>query len=197
MGSATATGKRLESEDRRQQLLLFGRDYFADSPLDGAPMGEIARLAGVSKGLLYHYFGNRRGFYLATVRDAVDGLIGAIEDAIATGTDDELRAMITAFAAYCQSNAGIYRAVIRGGHAADDEVSRETNRVRDFILERVTQLTGIDRPTELQRLSLIGWLAFAEAAAGEWVQGSTVSEAAFVDLLIESLNAQLKGHGAI
>lgn len=181
---------RLEPEERKQQLLLFGREYFAESPRDGASMSEIARLAGVSKGLLYHYFGDRHGFYLATVRDAVDGLIETIDDALAAQPTDELRAIISAFAAYCRNNAGIYRAVIRGGHGADTEVMAETQRARDFILDRVLQLIGIRRPTAVQKLRLVGWIAFAEAATDEWVQMSRVSRTEFVDLLIDTLNHQ-------
>lgn len=191
MSGLTRSKDRLQPELRKQQLLLFGRDYFAASPRDGGSMEEIARMAGISKGLLYHYFGDRRGFYLATVRDAVDGLIKAIEEALSKRPDAELRAIIDAFASYCRENSGIYRAVIRGGHGADDEVARETQRARDFILNRVVLLVGIRRPNALQKIGLTGWIAFAEAAADEWVQTSRVSRKDFVNLLIETLDHQV------
>ena len=59
--------RRLSPEERRAELIAFGRRFFAEHPADAFTMDEIAARAGVSKGLLYNYFGGRRGFYVATV----------------------------------------------------------------------------------------------------------------------------------
>ena len=60
-------GTRLTSEERREHLLhvgveLLGRHGTAEISID-----EIARAAGVSKGLLYHYFPTKDDFLLAVL----------------------------------------------------------------------------------------------------------------------------------
>ena len=58
---------RLSSDERRAHLLhvgveLVGRHGTADISIE-----EIARAAGVSKGLLYHYFHTKTDFFVAVL----------------------------------------------------------------------------------------------------------------------------------
>ena len=48
--------RRLSTDARREQLLASGARLLAERPHDEVSIEEIARAAGVSKGLLYHYF---------------------------------------------------------------------------------------------------------------------------------------------
>ena len=61
---------RLEVDERRAQLVRLGIDLFAARAYDEVSIDELARAAGVSKGLLYHYFPTKRDFYVATVSEA-------------------------------------------------------------------------------------------------------------------------------
>src|SRR5580704_2781341 len=65
-----APRSRLEVDARRAQLVRLGIDLFAARAYDEVSIDELARAAGVSKGLLYHYFPTKRDFYIATVREA-------------------------------------------------------------------------------------------------------------------------------
>ena len=46
--------RRLSTDARREQLLASGARLLAQRPYDEVSIEEIARAAGVSKGLLYH-----------------------------------------------------------------------------------------------------------------------------------------------
>jgi AcrR family transcriptional regulator len=54
--------RRLQPEERRQRLLERGAELFAVHSYDELSMREIARAAGISKPLLYHYFPSKRAF---------------------------------------------------------------------------------------------------------------------------------------
>lgn len=181
---------RLDPDERQEQLLQFGHEFFAEHAFDAVSMDDIAEMAGISKGLLYHYFGGRRGFYLATVRHAVDGVLQAMSQA-ATDRGD-LAAIFGAFVDYAADNAGIYNTVIRGGLGADSEVTAETDRVRRRITDYIFAHTRIKEPTPLERIALSGWLAFAEVATGEWVDQKSVSRGAFVEFALGSLGKLLE-----
>ena len=52
---------------KRRQILDGARRVFLDLGFDGASMGEIARVAGVSKGTLYVYFADKHHLFEAIV----------------------------------------------------------------------------------------------------------------------------------
>ena len=61
---------RLNEAERRAQLLALGRRLFTERPYDALSIDDIAAEAGISKGLLYHYFPSKRDFYVAVVDEA-------------------------------------------------------------------------------------------------------------------------------
>lgn len=54
------TRRRLSTEERREQLLSVGARLFSESPYDEVWIEQVAEIAGVSRGLLYHYFPTKR-----------------------------------------------------------------------------------------------------------------------------------------
>ena len=51
-------------EEKRRRMMNAGYRVFAQNSYRKSPMSEIADAAGISKSLLFHYFGNKRGLYL-------------------------------------------------------------------------------------------------------------------------------------
>jgi AcrR family transcriptional regulator len=66
---------RLDVEERRKQLVALGIELFAERTYDDVSIDELAHAAGISKGLLYHYFPTKRDFYIATVKQAAQELL--------------------------------------------------------------------------------------------------------------------------
>src|SRR3954462_8469249 len=61
---------RLQTDERRRQLLEAGAKVFTERSYDDASMAEVARAAGLSKGLLYHYFPRQRDLFVAHLEAA-------------------------------------------------------------------------------------------------------------------------------
>jgi AcrR family transcriptional regulator len=178
---------RLSTTERREQLLLFGRAHFATSGFDADSMQAIAEAAGVSKGLLYHHFGGRRGFYLATVEHVIDGVIAAMSAPARQGFQHELLSMIEGFVTYARENAPIYKALVRGGLGADAEVAAQLDRVRRFATDRIVAVAGLAEPTPTDAIVLTGWISFVESATAQWLDEPRVDQAVFVELLVTTL----------
>src|SRR3979490_1877901 len=68
--STMGTPGRFSVEERARSLLELGLELFSSRPYDDISIEEIARTAGMSKGLLYHYFPSKRDFYVACLRAA-------------------------------------------------------------------------------------------------------------------------------
>src|SRR5687768_17791719 len=75
------TRLRLETDERRKQLVELGLEWFGAKAYDEVSIDDIAEAAGISKGLLYHYFPTKRAFYTACVGEAAAQLLDAITSA--------------------------------------------------------------------------------------------------------------------
>ena len=70
----SSTRTRMSPDTRREQLLTLGVRLFATRSLDDLSIETLAEEAGISRGLLYHYFGNKQDFHTAVVQRAADDL---------------------------------------------------------------------------------------------------------------------------
>src|SRR5215831_531124 len=114
---------RLSPDNRRAQLLSLAVRMFTERPYDDFSMDELAASAGVSKGLLYHYFPSKRGLYLEVLRSAAAELMGLMRLQPDLPPDEQLRAALLAYMTYVRDRADAYRAMLRGGIGTDPEVA--------------------------------------------------------------------------
>jgi AcrR family transcriptional regulator len=64
--------RRQESERKRLQVLGMAGYCFAESGFKKTTMDEVAKRAGVSKGLVFHFFGSKQGLFKAVVEDGLN-----------------------------------------------------------------------------------------------------------------------------
>src|SRR6476659_6416931 len=57
--------RRLSPAERRDQILDAANELFAERGYDEVLVEDIARAAGVTRGLVHHYFGGRKDVYIA------------------------------------------------------------------------------------------------------------------------------------
>lgn len=174
---------RLDVDERRAQLLSLGLAMFSERSYDEVSIDDLARAAGVSKGLLYHYFPTKRDLYVAALEHAARRLL---EDTtmVQEGTPDErLRRGLGTYLAFVERHGKAYVALMRGGIGSDPEVAAILEETRTTFAQRI--LEGM--PTELEgplvRIALRGWIGFVEATSIDWVARREVGKAELVELL--------------
>src|SRR6516225_3385080 len=98
--------------ERPEQLVLH---VFARAGYEAAPMDEIAERAGVSKPMLYTYFGSKEGLYLAYIERAGGQLLDRLLRAAPVGDQSAagLRSRITEFLAFVEEHADGWRVLYR------------------------------------------------------------------------------------
>src|SRR5438105_8048215 len=106
---------RLAPDERRAQLLALGIGLFSHRSYDDFSMDDVAEQAGVSKGLLYHYFPTKREFYIASLRAAASEMLELTDPPRGVPLPEQLRHGVDAYLRYAQDHAAAYRAVLRGG----------------------------------------------------------------------------------
>ncbi len=98
-GGAPPSGHRLPPADRRRELLRAAADCLVERGYAGTSVREICRRAGVSPGLLTHYFPGKTALIAEVYRDVADALAADLAAAVdAAGPDpaERLRAFIRA-----------------------------------------------------------------------------------------------------
>ncbi len=78
-GSGSGRPKVPRAVREREMVDVAGR-LFAERGYHAVSMEEIAQAAGVSKPMVYSYFGSKEGLFLACVQRATDGLIRTLRD---------------------------------------------------------------------------------------------------------------------
>jgi AcrR family transcriptional regulator len=126
---------------RERLILEFAGQQFARDGYHSASMEEIANLAGVSKPMLYAYFGSKEGLYLAyidrTGRELLDRLLGAAEAGAPPLA--RLRARITEFLLFVEQ----YRdgwTVLFAEMSSSRPVAEEVAELRSQIAEAVGRM---------------------------------------------------------
>jgi AcrR family transcriptional regulator len=152
---------------RRRQLLALGSTLFGSRPYDEVSIDEVARTAGISKGLLYHYFPTKRDFYVATVREAATQLIARTKTPDDMGALDRLRAGLDAFFDYVSEHGAAYENLLRSGIGSDMEVAKILDETREAFSARLVEKLEVHG--DLGRLALRGWVGFVEASTLGWL----------------------------
>jgi len=99
--------RRQDSYRRRLAVLKAAGSIFARQGYRGSTVEEIARAAGVSKGLVFHFFGSKQELFRALVEDCLDQWL-ALSEYRASAADEnslnELRRLFLASFEFVEQN---------------------------------------------------------------------------------------------
>ena len=181
---------RLSVDERRARLLELGLELFSKRSYDDVSTDDIAAAAGVSKGLLYHYFTGKRGYYVATIRELARRVIAVTELDPAHSLEESVRNALEHFVVFVRDNADFYRAALRGGVGADDEAQPIIEKVRQTVMKRILSAANIDDPNPRVRTAVYGWIGFIEATSLDWIaNGHDHDEDELVGMMMASFLA--------
>lgn len=171
---ATQTKKRtrLSPEARRQQLVEIGAKLFAERPFNDVWIEEVASAAGVSRGLVYHYFPNKRDFFSEIVRHSLRRSYEISTPDPDVPPERWLIDGIDRIFSYAEENADAFRAVYTSRHQLDPEVLEAIRDGREMQLIRICEfVTPGEPPSDTFRLAMEGWSAMLDAILLEWLDG--------------------------
>jgi AcrR family transcriptional regulator len=172
----TATSKgprtRLTPDQRRNQLLDLGVSLLATRSLDELTIDVLAEEAGISRGLLYHYFGNKQEFREAVVRRAVTDLVEQTAPPAGGEPLERLFASVAAYVDYVETNYQGYVSIVRGAAGGNETLRQVYEQTRDALTERIFTEDAqgeIIPDTPAARLMVRGWSAMGEEMVLTWV----------------------------
>ena len=164
-GTTTQTerGRRLPRVERVEQLLDVAQAVFAEQGYDGSSIERIARVAGISRPIVYEHFGSKDGIYLACLRRARSQLDRALATAV-EGVDDleqRLAAGIGACFSFIEEDPQRW-SVLFNGVALTGPVAAEATQLRSATVAAIADMIQAARPRAPRRQVE----AFANALSG-------------------------------
>ena len=185
---------RLHVDERRRRLLELGRRLFSEHAYDELSMSRVAREAGISKGLLYHYFPSKRDYFLATVAEGAEELWRRTEPDPSLPPEEQLRIALEGWLSLIEENASAYAKLQQTG-ASVPELREIVTGIRDATSERIlTGLVGADPPAAA-RAAVRAWLWFMDGACLDWIEHRDYSRDELRDLLLGTLDGALVAAG--
>ncbi len=184
-------------DSRRAQLLELGLRLFGTRSYDEVSIDDIAQAANVSKGLLYHYFGGKRAFYVAVVRDAARRLREAIEPDPQLPPPARALAGLEAYLRFVEERADAYAALVNGGLGADPEIFDILEQTRRQQVQSMLTDMGLREPRPAYRLSLRAWIGGVETACVDWLRDPALPRAQLLQLLLTGLQGAIAAAYAV
>ncbi len=171
MSTTTGRRTRLHPDQRREQLLDLGVSLLATRSLDDLTIDVLAEEADISRGLLYHYFGNKHAFREALVRRAVDDLVEQTAPPAGGDPLDRLLASMTAYVDYVVANYRGYVSIVKAAQGGNEALRSLYDEARTALTDRIfteDTLGDLVPDTPGTRLLVRGWSAFAEELVLTW-----------------------------
>ncbi len=186
---------RLDVDERRRRLLELGTDLFARFSYDELSMAKIAREAGISKALLYHYFPGKQAYFAATLEEKAAELSALTEPDPSLPPVEQLVRSLDAFLAWVEDNRVAYAKLVRSA-AAIPEVREVVDRVRDAISARILAGIAPGEPPPALRTAVRAWLWFMDGAILDWVEHGDLTREQLNGLLLGTLMGAATAAGA-
>jgi AcrR family transcriptional regulator len=193
---------RMSPDTRREQLLTLGVQLLSTRSLDDLSIEMLAEEAGISRGLLYHYFGNKQDFHRAVVRRAADDLIRVTAPVPEGEPLERLAKSLEAYVDYVEVNYAGYSSLVRGAAGGNEDLRQIYEEARAALTDRIFDVAGQDgildafdlHDTPAVRLMVRGWSAMAEEVVLSWVrEDQGVSKDDLLGMLAAALPGVLSG----
>jgi AcrR family transcriptional regulator len=168
---STTTRTRLSPAQRREQLLDLGVRLLAHRSLDELSIDLLAEEAGISRGLLYHYFGNKVAFHEAVVRHAADDLIAQTAPPPGGEPLARLLASVAAYVDYVTANFEGYVSLVKGAAGGNETLRGIYEEVREVLSALIFHEDAqgeLIPDTPHNRLIVRGWVAMCEELVVAW-----------------------------
>ncbi len=190
---------RLEHDERREQILATARALFTQRPYGAVSTIEIAEAAGVTRGLLHHYFGTKRSLYLEVVKDLVDSPVLSVLNALTAAASEEgaptWEAGVALWLDVVEANEDAWLAAISAGETGSDRAMHDIlDEARERTATQVIAVLGLDEKRVPEARALVrGFGGFAEEITREWLQRRRLTKEQVRLLLVGALPGMVAG----
>ena len=172
--------------ERRRQLLEAAFELFADNDYDDVSMDDIAEAAGVSHGLLFQYFGSKKGLYVAGVDRLLEEFRRRTEPDPNLRGRERLRAGLRAYVDWVAEHPRGFRSLMNQASGFREVRERLERQRWEGIGGRLSKGLGVDPERPAVRVGLRAWQGYVESATLAWLDNRELDRDALVQMLLSA-----------
>jgi AcrR family transcriptional regulator len=188
--------QRLAVDERRRRLLELGVQLFSRHTYAELSMSAIAREAGISKALLYHYFPSKQAYFVATLQQQAEELAKRTATDPSRRPTEQLMYALDAFLGWVEENADGYAKLLEGA-STHAEVRELVDQVRSVTADRILDgLSPDEPPAPPLRAAVHAWLWFMDGAITDWLEHRDMDRDQLLGLLLGTLYGAVTASGA-
>jgi AcrR family transcriptional regulator len=152
---------------REAQMVAAAERLFSERGYHGVSMDEIATASGISKPMLYDYFGSKEGLFLACVERARGRLFEEIAGAVRGADEAEaaLRAGVEAFLVFANAQRATWTVLFGEGGRFNETASAIRAEQAGLIAQLLRELPGWDREPDAEELDAVAHIFVGAAEA--------------------------------
>lgn len=179
---------RLDSSERRNQILSVALGEFSRKGYHGTSMTDIAMAIGATKPVLYQHFDSKRALYLELLDALGANLITTINEATRNVPDGRLQTEhgMISFFRWVVSNEEAFNFLFAGSALVDEESADAVIKIEQAVADAITPLIAVDIPVASRRTIAFGIIGMAEG-----ISRQLLAQGAPIDA--EQLGAQVAG----
>jgi AcrR family transcriptional regulator len=190
----TGTTRAAQAAETRQRLIDTAIELFSERHYDDVAVTDIAKGAGVAHGLLFHYFGNKRGIYLAAMREAATQLDAAFLVDPTLAPAEQMRHAFAAHLQYLADHRGLALRRVLGTGGSDPEAWEVFQSARLRALGSAAAVLGIDATNPAWTMMGRAAVAAIDEATVYWLNNEEqFDKATMVECFMTIVVAALKG----
>lgn len=205
MSSPAASPRRLPRAERERQIIDVAHARFAAEGYANVTMDGVAGDVGVTKPLLYAYWGNKERIYLACLERDAERLLETVGEAVRSAPTpaDATEVGLRAFFDFVSNEGGAFRVLFDETLPAGGEIAKRVTEHRERIVALVAttlleQLPAAKRAKariEVEALSH-ALLGAAEALARWWLRTGEIPASEAAQLLIGTVVPGLRARSS-
>ena len=178
-------------------MLDAANDLFAERGYEEVSVEDIARSAGVTRGLVHHYFGGRTEVYIALLERLDAMREGSLRQPEGRSARARVEDTVSRWLDWTEANRLIYLGTIAPGEdIADPEVRRVVANLRGRAVALLATFhADIAQDSPRLRYALECWTGLNRAATRRWLRGEATRKAT-QELLTSTLEHVLRTFGA-
>jgi AcrR family transcriptional regulator len=185
---------RLDPEGRRRQIVDAARAVFSERPYNAVSMNDVARSAGVTRGLIHHYFGGKTQLFGAVVQSLAELAPSLVTTEHNLPLEDMVSIGVDAWLDFVSEHRELALAVGAAGMYPDDPALQGiVHAARDEIVKRIiANLRPATGESPELRFLIRSYLGLADATAREWLHRRRATRQDVHTMLTQTLIALIE-----
>lgn len=184
------TRQRLESDDRREQILAAAQRVFARDPYDAVSLNDIADSAGTTRTNIHYYFGTKRALFLEVVYrfSRIPTKLDVTENDGAS-RETRVRDVLGRWLDAVEQNREMFRTMLHASSSSDPQVSGVLTESMNAWEETLIAIVGLDLANPAHHAMVRSYQAMVGEATVQWLEHSSLSKGQVHRMIADALLA--------